>query len=70
MVRPNPPERDVALTVDEACDVLKIRRTKFYELKKNGRLPYFRQGSRILLWRSDCERFLRSLPVVKGNECA
>lgn len=68
MVHTNTRERDEVLTVEEACRILRVGRTRFYELKKKGRLAYFRQGSRVMLWRSDCERYLRSLPVIKAGE--
>jgi excisionase family DNA binding protein len=51
----------------EICAVLGVSRTTLWELRKAGRLPTRRIGSKILILREDLQYFLQSLPQ-SGND--
>ena len=50
-------------TVNEACDVLRIGRTKIYELMSDGRLPFARLDGRRRVFADD----VRQLLVAQGT---
>jgi excisionase family DNA binding protein len=51
-------------TVDDACRRLGIRRSKFYQLAKAGKLEIRKIGSRSVVPASSIARFIESLPVM------
>ena len=54
---------DDLLTVEEACEALKMGKNALYELLASGKLKAFRTGSRCGVFRetsSPCDAFLRS----------
>ena len=54
-----------AMTVAEFCATYNIGRTFLYQQIKEGRLAARKAGTRTLIERSEAERWLRSLPVIK-----
>ena len=40
-------DKKVMLTIPEVCEILRISRTKAYELAKNGNIPTFKIGRSI-----------------------
>jgi excisionase family DNA binding protein len=59
-------ESALALSVKEACALSSLKRTKFYQLLKENKIPARKCGRRTIVLRSDLEDFLRSLPVMGG----
>ncbi|MBK6426818.1 MAG: helix-turn-helix domain-containing protein [Blastocatellia bacterium] len=53
-------QTDARLTVDEpeAASLLGLSRPTLHRLRRDGRLPFVRVGSRVLYRRRDLERFL------------
>jgi excisionase family DNA binding protein len=51
------------LTVPEACHVLGIKKTKLFELLKNGTLARRKIGKRTLVHIEDCRRLLAASVV-------
>jgi excisionase family DNA binding protein len=51
-------------TVDDACHRLGIRRSKFYQLAKAGKLEIRKIGSRSVVPASSIARFIETLPVM------
>jgi excisionase family DNA binding protein len=51
-------------TVDDACHRLGIRRSKFYQLAKAGKLEIRKIGTRSVVPSSSIARFIESLPVM------
>lgn len=45
-------------TPQEAWKLLKIGRTKFYQLLKGGKISYYKNGNRYLLTQSAIEKFI------------
>ncbi len=41
------------IEVDEVCSILKISKVTLHKWKRQGKLPFYRLGSRILFRRSD-----------------
>ena len=54
----------LAFTVSEACQALRIGRTKFYQLLANGDLRAVALGRKTLVSRDALENFMASLPVI------
>jgi excisionase family DNA binding protein len=52
------------LSVAEACDRLRIGRTKFYALVKTGLVPVRKLGDRTIVRTVDLDRFVDDLPQV------
>jgi excisionase family DNA binding protein len=52
-----------AYGMHEVCGLLSVSRTTLWELRKTGRLPARRIGSKVLILREDLQKFLRSLPI-------
>lgn len=50
------------LSVAEACEHLRIGRTKFYELVKAGMIPVRKLGDRTIVRTADLDRFVDDLP--------
>ena len=53
-----------ALSIDQCCEYINVRRTKLYAEVKSGRLELRKIGSKSVVFRSEAERWLRSLPTV------
>lgn len=51
----------VFYTVDEARGILRIGRSLFYELVKNGRLPVVKLAGKTLVRREDLDAFIAGL---------
>lgn len=54
----------LAYTVREACEALRIGPTKLYELLGDQKLKAVALGGKMLILRSEIERFLSDLPLV------
>jgi excisionase family DNA binding protein len=55
----------LAYTITEACDVMRIGRTKLYELLADKKLKAVALGGRTLILHSEATRFLAELPPVQ-----
>ncbi len=53
-----------AYTPKEACEALRIGRTKLYELLSTGELKAVALGRKTLIVRQELERFLEALPPI------
>jgi excisionase family DNA binding protein len=53
------------LSVEDACRVAGLGRTKVYEAISDGRLKARKFGKRTLILRTDLQLFLKSLPEFK-----
>ena len=54
----------LAYTPREACDALRIGRTKLYELFASGDLKAVALGGKTLIHRDELENFMASLPAI------
>ena len=50
------------MSVDEACHVAGIGKTRMYELLRSGSVPARRIGRRIIILRSDLLAWMDALP--------
>jgi len=48
----------VALTINEACDYMRVSRSTIYNLAKNNKLPIRKVAGRSLILRSDIHSLL------------
>jgi excisionase family DNA binding protein len=55
----------LAYTISEACDVMRIGRTKLYELLADKKLKAVAFGGRTLILHDEASRFLADLPPVQ-----
>lgn len=53
------------LSVDDACKIAGIGRTKVYQAIAEGRLKARKMGKRTLILRGDLHCFLQALPEVQ-----
>jgi len=65
--RPVAAEPEVLLTPDEAADVLKIGRSKLYELMARGLINSVKLGRCRRFRRSDLDLFIRGLEAVPAE---
>jgi excisionase family DNA binding protein len=61
------PETTATLSVAQAAEVLGMSRSAVYAAIVDGRLPARKWGDRVLLLRSELERFLNGLPVRRAT---
>lgn len=54
----------LAYSIPELLAVIRLGRTRVYELINSGALPARRVGRRTLVLHEDLQVFLRSLPVI------
>jgi excisionase family DNA binding protein len=54
----------IAYTPKEACEALRIGRTKLYELFAQQKLKAVALGGKTLILRAEVERFLSELPSI------
>lgn len=52
------------LSVDEACEFLGVKRTKLYNLKKEGGIPYIQLGGSLKFDKLDLEKYMESLKKI------
>lgn len=57
-----------AMSIDQGCDYLGMRKTKLYAEAKAGRLELRKIGSKTVLFRSEAERYLHALPTMTAIE--
>ncbi len=55
----------LAYTPREACEALRIGRTKLYQLFASGHIKAVALGGKTLITRDALETFLASLPVIE-----
>ena len=60
----------LAYTPREACEALRIGRTKLYELLAEGQLKAVALGGKTLILREEIERFVASLPTLPLHRIA
>jgi excisionase family DNA binding protein len=60
--------RDPLLTIPEACEYLRLGRSKVFDLLKRGEIKYLRQGPRRFVRESFLEDYLSRQPIVGRDE--
>lgn len=55
----------IAYTVIEACEALRVGRTKLYELISEGKIKAVALGGKTLIPRVEVDRLLESLPSIR-----
>ncbi len=55
----------IAYTIQEACEALRIGRTKLYELIGQRKIKAVALGGKTLIPRSEIEAFLGALPSIQ-----
>jgi len=55
------------LSVSEACERLRIGRTKFYALVKAGLVPVRKLGHRTIVRTADLDAFVDALPSAQST---
>jgi excisionase family DNA binding protein len=55
----------IAYTLKEACEALRVGRTKLYELIGAQQLQAVALGGKTLIARTEIERFLDTLPPIQ-----
>jgi excisionase family DNA binding protein len=52
----------LAVSIDQACEMIGVGRTSLYEAMKDGRLACRKVGNRTIILVADIEKFLDELP--------
>jgi excisionase family DNA binding protein len=60
----------IAYTTREACEALRIGRTKFYELLATREIKAVALGGRTIILGAELERFLNELPPIPLQKAA
>lgn len=55
------------LTETEFCKLVRLSRTTLWQLRKQGKLPHCRVGSKILYRREHADELMRSLETTATN---
>lgn len=58
----------ISYTIDEACAICSIGRTKLYESISSGKIKAKKLGKRTLILKDDLERFIESLEDYSTQE--
>lgn len=58
----------LSYTIDEACALIGVGRTKLYEVLDSGKLPARKWGKRTLILRNDLEKFVSNLDAYKADK--
>ncbi len=53
------------LTISEACETIRIGRTKFYQFLNSGDIKAVKIGKKTLIPVSELENFINNLPQYK-----
>ncbi len=59
---PREPADSIALSIEKACELCSVGRTKFYELLKKKMIPARKIGRRTVVLRSELEKALKTFP--------
>jgi excisionase family DNA binding protein len=57
-----------AMSVDQCCEYIGVRKTKFYAEVNSGRLELRKIGSKSVVFRSEAERWLHALPAATAEK--
>lgn len=60
----------IAVSIDDACAISGLKRTKLYEEIKSGRLVSRKSGTRTLIRVVDLQAFIDALPVSRAEQAA
>lgn len=55
------------LTITEACETLKLGRTRLYDLISKGEITARKAGKKTLIEKSELERWVSSLPSYQSQ---
>lgn len=58
---------NLSYTIDEACALIGVGRTKLYEALDSGELPAKKWGKRTLILKADLKSFLETLKAYPAN---
>lgn len=64
LVLPRESAGSIALSIEEACRLSSLGRTKLYELMNNNVIPAYKVGRRRLVLRDELDQALKSFPRV------
>ncbi|MFC1715565.1 helix-turn-helix domain-containing protein [Candidatus Poribacteria bacterium] len=56
-------EEDELLTVQDICDLLKVRETYIYSLTHKKKIPHIKMQGQLRFWRSEIDEWLRRQEV-------
>lgn len=56
---------NLSFTIDHACTLVGVGRTKLYEALDTGKLPAKKWGKRTLILKADLEQYLSKLDAYK-----
>lgn len=59
--------KNLSLTIDQACALTGVGRTKLYEALDSRELPAKKWGKRTIILKADLEKFLSNLDAYKAE---
>lgn len=60
-------ELEQSLTVPEVAKMLRMSRQTIYNMTREGRIPFFRVGTKVRFNRADIDALMQTKPVTTGE---
>lgn len=60
-------ELEASMTVPEVAKLLRMSRQTIYNMTREGRIPYFRVGTKVRFNRADIDALMQTKPVTTGE---
>ena len=60
-------ELEQSMTVPEVAKLLRMSRQTIYNMTREGRIPFFRVGTKVRFNRADIDALMQTKPVTTGE---
>ena len=60
-------ELEASMTVPEVAKLLRMSRQTIYNMTREGRIPFFRVGTKVRFNRADIDALMQTTPVTTGD---
>jgi excisionase family DNA binding protein len=60
-------ELEASMTVPEVAKLLRMSRQTIYNMTREGRIPFFRVGTKVRFNRADIDALMQTKPVTTGE---
>ena len=58
---------EASMTVPEVAKLLRMSRQTIYNMTREGRIPFFRVGTKVRFNRADIDALMQTKPVTTGE---
>ena len=60
-------ELEASMTVPEVAKLLRMSRQTIYNMTREGKIPFFRVGTKVRFNRADIDALMQTKPVTTGE---